>query len=321
MRFIIHRMLPCLIVLFLSTILSAQSDNAVPLRWKWEKGQVLRYRMIQEHRQGAPPGALYETVTRQTIILREEVAEVTTGGMATVHTSFEAVKMEMDTATGKMTYDSTNPSDQIKASTFVFRPIARLANATFTMHIDSEGNVTDLDGFEKAMSGLVPDQEGGGLAAGMNAAVKHMYSDQSMKQMMETSLHILPNQAVTVGESWNRRISAEMPMLGTMTEEATFTLDRIDEKDGQRIAHITSKSQLNLTAPAPYAGVLKSTMKSGSATGEIDFDIGQGCLHRQVQNIRIEIESTILGPSPISAPGRQTSIRRLSQTITTERLP
>lgn len=321
MRFVVQRLLPCLAVLFSLTTPPCYADDGVSLQWKWEKGRVLRYRMVQEHRQ-MPPGTIAETVTRQTIVLREEVTDVTGDGIATVHTSFESVKMEMDTPSGKMSYDSTNPSDLVKASTFLFRPIARLANASFTMKLNREGKVLELSGFEKTMSDILPpEQDGGAIAAGMNAQIKHMYSDQSMKQMMDTSLHVLPDKPVAAGDTWDRRIDAEMPVIGTMTEQGTYTLERIDEKESQKTAHITSKAQLSLDAPSPYAGMLKSSMKNGTASGEIDFDVEQGCLLRQAQNIRMEIETTVLGPSPVSAAGRQTTTRRLNQTITLEWLP
>ena len=321
MRYVVQRLLLCTAILLSLTTLPGRADDGISLQWKWEKGRVLRYRMIQEHRQMAP-GTIAETVTRQTVVLREEVTDVTEDGVATVQTSFEAVRMEMDTPSGKMSYDSANPSDLVKASTFMFRPNARLANASFTMKLNREGKVLELSGFEKTMSGLLPpEQEGGAIAAGMNAQIKHMYSDQSMKQMMDTSLNILPDRPVAAGGTWNRQISAEMPVIGTMTEQGTYTLERVDEKEGQKVAHITSKAQLSMNAPAPYAGMLKSSMKSGATSGEIDFDIEQGCLLRQVQNIRMEIETTLLGPSPVSAPGRQTTTRRLNQTITLEWLP
>ncbi len=302
--------------------LTGRADDGVSLQWKWEKGRILRYRMIQEHRQAAAPTAVSEAVTRQTVILREEVTDVTDNGVATVQTSFESVKMEMDTPSGKLSYDSSNPSDLTKASTFLFRPIARLASASFTMKLNREGKVLELSGFEKTMSDILPpEQAGGGVAAGMNAQMKHMYSDQSMKQMMDTSLNILPDKPVLAGGAWERRISAEIPVIGTMTEQSTYTLERIDESDNGKIAHITSKAQLSMNAPAPYAGTLKSTLKKGAASGEIDFDIERGHLLRQVQNVGMEIETTILGPSPVSAPGTQTSTRRLNQTITLEWLP
>ena len=302
--------------------LPGRADDAVSLQWKWEKGRILRYRMTQEHRQAAAPTSVAEAVTRQTVILREEVTDVTGDGVATIRTCFESVKMEMDTPSGKLSYDSSNPSDLTKASTFLFRPIARLASASFTMKLNREGKVLDLSGFEKTMSDILPpEQDGGAIAAGMNAQIKHMYSDQSMKQMMDTSLNILPDKPVLAGGTWERRISAEIPVIGTMTEQSTYTLERIDESDNGKIAHITAKAELSMNAPAPYAGTFKSALKKGAAASEIDFDIEQGRLLRQVQNIGMEIETTILGPSPVSVPGAQTSARRLNQTITLEWLP
>ena len=86
----------------------------VTLRYRWTKGEAIRYRIVQQSAttiSGLPGGMPDMTIDQSTTqIFRSIAEEITPDGTTTLRQVVESVKMEMNSPMFTMSYDSANPA-------------------------------------------------------------------------------------------------------------------------------------------------------------------------------------------------------------------
>jgi Family of unknown function (DUF6263) len=101
----------CIVVLVMAVIACPAFAQDVTLRYRWMKGDKLRYRFTQQTSTtttGVP--GIGDMTSEQTATQTFSIAveDVATDGSAGLRQVFEAVRIEVNTPMGKMTFDSEN---------------------------------------------------------------------------------------------------------------------------------------------------------------------------------------------------------------------
>jgi hypothetical protein len=131
-------------------LLSGSSVSAlrqdVTLRYRWTKGETMRYRIVQQNTttiSGLPGGMgdmAIDQSTTQTI--RWVAEEVSTDGTTTLRQFFESVKMEMNSPMFAMSYDSAKPdAGDNPMNTMLKGVLTPLVGESFTIVMAPTGEV------------------------------------------------------------------------------------------------------------------------------------------------------------------------------------
>jgi hypothetical protein len=87
---------------------ASRGDAQEPLRWKFQKGQKLDYKMVQDMKmaaEGGPVGQM-NTSMRQVMDMTWDVSEVNENGDAAIRQKFDRIRTKMTMPLGGFEYDS-----------------------------------------------------------------------------------------------------------------------------------------------------------------------------------------------------------------------
>jgi hypothetical protein len=209
-------------------------DGKFDLRWKFEKGQALRYRTVQKNAIEAGGIAIEQEMSQ---VMSLTTAEVDDQGTGTLTVKYESLAAR---GSGLLEYDYDSEKDKKESDNPMVKVLANLVGQTFTMKVTPSGQVKEVKGFDKILEKM--------LAAGgdenSNMMFKQMLSDDTMKTMMQQWFSPLPAEKVAKGEAWSNDVSMPVPPLGQM--KMTFKSRLADVKDGS--AHIDQDIKIELVA-------------------------------------------------------------------------
>lgn len=270
--------------------------NLVDLRPKFEKGQVIRFKLEmssgtrqtpvkgqQPARQPTPrPSQRQPSSTPDTgatdmnsvveMGLKLKVADVSAESGATVDMTIDTLRVSIKGQGVTADYDSTKPpkpgADDMTASLF-----KSIVGTTMTLKVDHEGNITSVTGGE-ALAAL--GQMGGSSGGGGGGAGQLFGSI--------FSLHKVTGKAA-VGESWENKDTIESPLLGRFKMITKHTLARLSGRD----AYIDLHGRLESDSEAP--GQEPFTIKSSRHDGQYVWDTGAGMLRQMTSTMSNEIQA------------------------------
>lgn len=241
---------------------AASTDSDSPkwlLRYKFHKGEELRYRTSQQvtQRAVAPAGQKVDVSTvEQRRVFR--VSDVSEDGIAKATMQFEFVRMECRTDDNEpVVYESTMPKDRVPRQ---FQSVAKgLAGAAPEFELQTGGTPVSKDGVED-----VPKQ---GKACFMIP---------------------LPEHPVSVGEFWSVKIPVEVRLApGVMRKlnlQRSYKLN--DVQNGIAAITFYTSVESSLKSPNVKALLLQATPK-----GKIRFDIENG----RVLERELSFDNYVLG--------------------------
>lgn len=241
------------------------------LRWKYEPGSELVYRMTND--QQIDLAAMGGSATsRQVQTMRWRVTDVASNGDATIVVTTERVQMEMSGITGNVSYDSDTGELPAEPQ---YRALAGLVGASYTVVVGSTGEVRSVSGMDavrrQVMEAMPPDQR-----AVAQTVTDQMFSDEAMSNMMQQSFQLFPEQPVGPGDSWPSSFSISIPMLGTMSTNLTYSFVGLEERDGRTVATINVAGDLSFgrdeTSQMPMPMDISDTRMTGSL--QFDADLG-----------------------------------------------
>jgi len=146
--------------------------------------------------------------------------------------------------------------------------LPNMAGQTQRMKMDTRGHVVEMD-----MTGV--PEEARGFAS----------------QMGGMGLQ-LPEGQVSPGDSWNARIDSNAPgMPGggemSMVMEMTFTLVKVAESAGTRLATISFQGPIVLSGSSQGAGI----EANGTTSGTIVFDVNRGRIHSNEMKMSMDMNA------------------------------
>ena len=173
-------------VLWLALALLLQ-DDGVELRWKYPKGETIRYRMSQK-----VSSEVNGTPVRQQMATTVALAvkDVDEKGVVTLEARYEAVAAR---ASGVQEYDYDSEKDKEPPDDPAARMMSKLVGQSFGLTMSAAGKVLEVKGYEKlveAMSRGVADDEAGRERA--RQALAQMFSDEAFKSRMQQLAPPLP---------------------------------------------------------------------------------------------------------------------------------
>jgi Family of unknown function (DUF6263) len=300
-----------IIVLFSGSSLLGQD---VALRYRWTKGEALRYRLIQETNivmSGIPGMGEMNVANTMTQVQKMTTQDVAADGTATVEALFESIKMEMGTPMGNFVYDSTAPqnnADPMVAQ--VAGMMGALIGESITLVISPTGGIQKTEGMTRIMQKV--QQSPQGAAIGM-AGLDSMLSDDSMKGAFGQSLANLPEKPVKPGDTWKSEILMPNPF-GNMNIATTYTLKGVESTGGHDLARIATSSAIKATPgsnPPAFPMPVKIEFTDGKGDGELVFDRKLGRTHQATFSMTLPMTMNMTTPD-----GQTLNLQALTKTTT-----
>jgi hypothetical protein len=296
---------PVLLSMLVAAVLAAQPAGAqkVTLRWKYEAGSEMVYRVKNHQDTYLSMGGASSTDQTQTV--RWKVTDVAPNGDATISMTTERVQLETQGMAGNLKYDSDSgepPTDpQAKAA-------VAMAGLSYTMVVSPDGTVKSIQGIDKLreqMTAALPPEQ----MAMMQSVGGELFSEETITRMAQQNVQLFPDEPVGPGDTWQRSFTTPVPMLGSMTTNTTFTLTGVEKSEGRTIAKIATTGTMSMdgesTSPVPMTVNLGDTKMEGS----IDFDADRGITTSS--DLSTSMQMTI------DAGGQQMTMT-MSQTMGTE---
>jgi Family of unknown function (DUF6263) len=318
-----HRQLAACTVVLLMTVMACPAfAQDVTLRYRWTKGDKVRYRFTQQISTATTgvPGfgdMTSDQTTTQTFSI--VVDDVAADGSVILRQVFESVRIEVNTPMGKLAFDSDNKDAATgdPFGKFLAGVMPAMIGESVRMRLLPNGSVQSVEGMtrilDKMAAGLPQDR----TAAAAFGMLKDGLSDEAMSGVLSQGFAQLPDQPVKIGDTWTRQFDVNNPLMGNGTISTTFKLDGVEKAGAFSIARIALKSTTKqTTAPsAPALGPLSVQLGDGSGDGEQLFDATNGRLQRVTQQITTPM--TMSGPAP---DGSQLSLRAITKSTMTMEL-
>jgi hypothetical protein len=278
-------------LLVLSVVLVAACDTAygepVELRWQLEAGETRLYRQVQTSRTATPMGEMVQT---QTVLFREHVAAVGDDGVARVRVTYESMHVVQDGPMGRQEFDSREPA----AGDPGLALLGVLTGRSFEMRLAPDGSVLDVSGLDDMMEDVLaaaladaPPE----VADQIRRTLEAMFSDESMKSMMQQGKQILPTAELAPGSEWSHEVVVTLPF-GTATHANTYTLRRVTQEGGRRVARIQVDGTVGAMQPDPHHPLFATIeFLGGTTTGELYFDVERGVVIRSSVSTTLSVRA------------------------------
>lgn len=253
--------------------------QAVELRWGFEPGAEHLYRVVQEA-ETVVPGA--ETVQHQSLVMRKEVLEVGNDGTADLRVTYESVRHRQEGPMGVQEYDS-EADDPPEAGPLAALPV--LVGRSFEMTLSPSGEVRAVRGTDDfieemvdALGGAAPDEA---AAERARQALEATFGEEGLAALLDQGMQSLPADPVAPGEEWSEVVGVQSP-LGTIDSEYRYTLERVAEEAGSRVAVVSVEGTIGEMEPDPAGPMAEMAdlveASGGEMAGELRFDVDRGLL-------------------------------------------
>ncbi|MGD9645891.1 MAG: hypothetical protein AB7U73_09270, partial [Pirellulales bacterium] len=103
-----------------------------------------------------------------------------------------------------------------------------------------------------------------------------LFTENSIKQMLEQAVLPLPEESVGDGVTWNKKLENKMGPLGTQKIDVVFNYNGTEEQDGKVLEKIGAKTEVAFE-PAEEGDLdVEMELTEQEGTGEILFDAEAG---------------------------------------------
>jgi hypothetical protein len=294
-----------LLALLLAGAAAEPAAAQTTLRYKFKKGEKLNYVMEQKMKMAMNlAGQDIETEMGQTIDMSWEIKEVDAEGNATIAQKFDRVRFKMDGGpVGNIDYDSKDGKEPEGPVGKLISPMLKaLSDVEMSITMDTRGKVSNAKVPEKVVKAL-KNMPGGGAGLG------EMFSEESLKHMMDQSGLVLPKEAISKGKTWDQNMEMKTGM-ATMKMEMVNTLESPVKRDGKDLERISQKPNIafNFNDNLPVKIKLKSQDNKGTAY----FDNTAGKLVETNMTQKLEMEISAMG---------QDIVQKMTQTVTLKLAP
>jgi len=151
------------------------------------------------------------------------------------------------------------------------RVFAGIKGKEFTMKVDEDGKVLEVNGFDQIINGMIDsiamDED---TKMQVRVSLQDQFNEQAVKDQFAQVFTIFPNKEIKVGDSWNKSIQ----MGGRMPAQYT-TRYTVKEIEGD---HVTLSAQTNIgsgSSDMEIKGTQNGSLLLDSKTGLVinaEFD-------------------------------------------------
>lgn len=219
--------------------------------------------------------------------------------------TYDSMKMVVDSAGKKMTYDSTQDNSNNPLSAIY----SGILGKQFTVKLDKQGKVLEVKGLDDIIISTIDNAPGTAeQKQALKDNLKQSFSDETIKMMIQQNMNNYPPQNIKVGESWEN--TANMNVLFPMI--VTNKCKLLGEKDGLLTIEMQSAIHADTQNNAvDIMGVKANVLLNGEITGNINVNKKNPLLQygRVTQNVsgEMELETGKETPRIIKLPMKITS--------------
>ena len=257
----------------------ANSQPKTLLRYRWTKGETLRYRSRQITK--TEPGTPVDLKFNQTVtqVTRFHVERVAADGRATL-------RRVIDSATVKTT-SPLKKHIETGMKAMIGKPI--------TIALSPTGAVQSVRGVKRLVDEILKDLP-------INAAVAKAIKQQ--KKVLTESFKLagkefpeLPSRPLRRGAKWRSEIALPDAIQGGLRLSIDATLKGLDRRLTANVAKIATRLNATSSSAAESVSASGAKMHRIAGAGEILFDVGRGQWLRSSTRMRVQMTtaSTDLG--------------------------
>jgi Family of unknown function (DUF6263) len=271
------------------------------LRYRWTKGEEVRYRMSQESTatiSGLPGGMADMTIdTLMSQVMKSVVEDIAADGTATIRQVYESVRMEVNSPMSKMAYDSTK-KDNASADPTAQSMFSVMIGESFLLVLSPSGEVQKVDGMSRIMEKVFQNLPQDPAAAAMLNGMRNSFSDDAMRATLSQGFLRFPDRALKVGDTWDSQFSVKNPMIGGITTSVNATLKGFEGSGADQVAKIAMKLTMKPDSEAAATNPMGLTVKmgDGSGEGEMVFNVAKGRQQRAVNRMNTSLTMSGSGP-------------------------
>ncbi|HKW03618.1 MAG TPA: DUF6263 family protein [Vicinamibacterales bacterium] len=284
------------------------------LRYRWTKGQSLRYRTVQESNismSGIPGAGDMTLTTMVTEVHLITASDIAADGTATLSLKYESMKLDLTTPMGNMSIDSAASGPPVDPSLVDAQKMFQaLVGESVTVVMAPTGAVKSVDGMTRISAKIKAAVPATSALGGVMASLDSMLSDEALKGTMGQSFANLPDKVVKPGETWQTTLNMPNP-LGAMTVANTFTAKGVERVEGKDVTRVGVAQKVSV-APGGTIGPMSVTVSDGTGEGDMLVD------HRLGQIVRSTTRQTLPMTMSLSAPdGTSMSLTGIAKTNVT----
>lgn len=253
-------------------VVCAPAAAQQPLRWKFQPGQKLHIKIVQNSRlETSKKGDKPLKLTDERLMeLDWEVESVDADGAARMTQSFTRVRMKMQTSpTSTIEYDSASKKKPFGQARFIAESVAPLLAAKIHITMTARGQITAVDLSKETIEAFKIEAE-------KRSKLKAFFSEKNIKEILRQPAFLLPEKGLTAGDRWEVSKQIRSP-LGTLVQESVYTYAGSEPRDGRSLEKITVATTLQLKKPAAGA-ISKVEIKEQKQSSVLYFDAQAGRL-------------------------------------------
>ena len=243
------------------------SAQEIMLKLGFQEGSQIVMQMTNRMEMSMP-GGFSSQVVDQTVRMRQTVQSVDLSGDATLMVTTEHMRMEGIGPAGNQLYDSDTGDIPTDPSIL---GAAAMVGQSYSMVVGPDGTVKSVQGIEElveAMRASSPPE-----AAPM---LDEMFNADILIEIAQQGIQILPTDRVSPGDSWQTSSTMPNPLLGEVTNNLTFVLDQVEERDGKTVALLSSTGEIVADAPDGLEGLPMEMDVDAEMTGSLIFELDRG---------------------------------------------
>lgn len=301
----IHSLALLPVIAILSTTLL---QGGTRLQWKLEKGQELHHVTEMKTTNLTKLGAMDMKVQQSMKIESAwKVKTVDSKGQAEILQTTKRIQLRMEQPMqGVQEYDSSEGKKVEGPTGDMLNPILdAMAKGTAEFRLSAQGKITDVrldENFKKAL-------ESNPAAAQMGGT----FSEEGMKQMIESGLPILPAEEIERGKTWDSSSEVDLPF-GKISVANKYTYDGPATRKGQQLEKILVKSTMSFKKKEDAPVQMK--FNKMEASGEAWFDNEEGRYVEVEQKQKLEMEVQAPGGGAMDSTTETTSTVKISDKAT-----
>ncbi len=257
--------------IFISLALSAECAEGVRFHQQYKAGHSYHQTVTMEQRMAVESAApRTEQHTTTTMGIAATVTAHEDGRSRRAAMRYDRATLSMEAGGQKFSYDSQNPG---AANAGPLGAFGRVVGQEFRVIFDEKDAVMDVENATAVVQSLA-----GGDPA--NARIyEQLFNRDAVKRMMQQSaLHSPGDRPVKVGESWPLKTEIEMPGIGKLSIEGTYTFKQMSDVEGTSCAEVVAKASITISTSSgnPKAESLIQQMQmkveEGTVEGRLLYD-------------------------------------------------
>lgn len=259
------------------------SGNKIQLKLNLKNGSEYNLKMFTEQK-------ISQTIMKEKQVTIQnigvsytyKVEGVDSDGSMNLKVIYNSFLQDVQSAAGRMTYNSTNPKDKDNPFAKIYEA---LINKSFNLKLSPQGNVVNISGVDALLKTIIknlklPNAEAADMA---EKSLREQFGDKAVRESMQNMMSIYPQSPVSPGDSWSKSYSTSK--IFNANFDTKWTLKEV--KDGKAIVIVSSKikgvppKKSENGMPVPKYNI------SGEQSGILELDVASGWVSKAKINQKL----------------------------------